>query len=403
MRHRRHGRELPDRRRRFGLILTDAATHELLIVGAGPAGASAAMAARRAGLRVALIDKAAFPRNKLCGGGVTGRAMGHLHDVFGALPDELFLKVNRFRFVTGAVALCEFDDAPDIWMTMRHSFDAVLRARALEAGAEDFCGQRIASMAPREGRITLVSGQTLQAPVVIAADGVNSAVAHAMYGRAYDPARIGFALEAEIAGPPGVVTELDMTAAPWGYGWDFPKAGGRTLGLGGIAVRNADMKLRFERWLAARGIDPAGVKIKGHHLPFGELRTHPGDGRVLFAGDAAGLVDPITGEGIAWAVRSGQLAAEAAALALTMDAPDRVAALYSARMRHVQRELRRAGLLSKLVYHPRLQPRFMRALSRSDHLQRRFLSLLAGEMDYADLGPARMMSLAWRILRGRSQ
>jgi hypothetical protein len=68
----------------------------------------------------------------------------------------------------------------------------------------------------------------------------------------------------------------------------------------------------------------------------------------------------------------------------------------------VRQELRRARLLARLVYHPMLQPRLLRVLARSDHFQRRYMALLAGEMDYADLGPRRLLGVAWRVLRGRA-
>jgi len=374
-------------------------THDVLIIGAGPAGASAAMVAARAGLRVALIDRSAFPRDKLCGGGITGRAMRHLTDVFGPLPEGLFDRPARLRFADGVRVLCDLDDAPMMSMTMRPGFDATLRGLALAAGADDHCGQRIAEMQPADGWLRLADGACLAAPVWIAADGVNSAVARAVFGRAHDPARVGFALEVEVSGGSGDLTALDLTATPWGYAWDFPKAQGRTLGLGGVASRNADLMPRFHLWLAQRGVDPAMVRIKGHHLPFGEVRDPPGHNHILFAGDAAGLADPITGEGIAWAVRSGQLAAEAAAAA--QGVPARAGAVYTAQMRPVLAEVRRAGQIACVLYHPWVQPRFIAALGRSDHFQRRFLQLLAGEMDYADLGPRRLAGIALRVLKGR--
>ncbi|MBN2629042.1 MAG: geranylgeranyl reductase family protein [Rhodobacteraceae bacterium] len=377
-----------------------ATSHDLLVIGAGPAGSAAAMTARKAGLRVAMIDKAAFPRNKLCGGGVTGRAHGYATAVFGALPDDLFHVSRSMRFADGARALADVADAPSFYMTMRTAFDAALRARAIAAGAEDFCGHRMASCAPEAGRISLADGVNLSAPVVIGADGVHSAVARALFGQGKRRAATGFALEVEVPGPPGAHTELDMTATPGGYGWDFPKAHGRTLGIGGIAAQDADLRPRFEAWLRARGVDPEAVRIKGHHLPSGALRPRPGRGAVLLAGDAAGLVDPITGEGIGWAILSGRLAAEAAARALAAGDPGSAFALYHQAMQPIRAELLRARLLTHLVYHPRLQPRLLRALSRSDHLQRRYLSLLAGEMDYADLGPRRLLGVAWRVLRG---
>ncbi len=378
-------------------------THDLLVVGAGPAGSAAAITAHRAGLRVALIDRATFPRDKLCGGGVTGRAMGHLVAIFGdRVPEAGFHQTTHIRFTAGPRVLRQITDAPPIHMTTRVGLDAALQARAVAAGVEDCCGQRIAALDVAEGQVTLADGRVLAAPVVIGADGINSAVAKALFGRAHDPARVGFALEIEVPGLPGDGIDMDMTAAPWGYGWDFPKAHGRTLGIGGIAAKSPDMKGSFQDWLSARGIDPATVRIKGHHLPFGELRPSPGRDHVLLAGDAAGLVDPITGEGIAWALRSGQLAAEAAVIALRMGAPDRALALYQARMAGVRRELSRAMWLAKLVYHPWLQPRFLNLLASSDRLQRRYLEVLSGELDYGDVRLRRLTGLMLRVLTGRS-
>ncbi|MDO8883062.1 MAG: geranylgeranyl reductase family protein [Pseudotabrizicola sp.] len=374
---------------------------DVLVIGAGPAGSAAAITAVRAGLRVALIDKAAFPRDKLCGGGVTARAHGYACAVFGDLPAGLFHISRTVRFSNGTETLARLEQAPAIYMTMRAGFDAALRARAIEAGAVDYCGHRMAHCVPDAGRVVLADGRVLTAPVVIGADGVHSAVARALFGRAFDPATIGFALEAEVPGGPGPDTELDMTALPWGYGWVFPKTGGRTLGIGGVSVQDKDLRPRFHDWLRARGVDPATVKIKGHHLPSGASNAVPGRGAVLLAGDAAGLVDPITGEGIGWAILSGQLAAEAAAEALAAGAPQTALRRYQVRMRPIRAELVRARLLARLVYHPLLQPRLLRALASSDHFQRRYLALLAGEMDYADLGPRRLVSVVLRVLRGR--
>lgn len=358
------------------------------------------MTACRAGLRVALIDKAAFPRDKLCGGGVTARAFSYAEQVFGDLPADLFHVSQTVRFSDGTETLARLEQTPPLYMTMRSGFDATLRARALAAGAQDFCGTRMTDCAPEAGRVTLASGQHLTAPVVIGADGVHSAVARALFGRSFDPASIGFALEAEVEGDPGAETELDMTALPWGYGWDFPKAQGRTLGIGGVAVQDKDLRPRFEAWLRSRGVDPKTVKIKGHHLPSGASTARPGRGAVLLAGDAAGLVDPITGEGIGWAILSGQRAGEAAIAAVQAGAPSRAFEHYYRGMRPIRAELLRARLLAKMVYHPLMQPRLLRALASSEHLQRRYLALLSGQMDYADLGPRRLAGVVWRLLRG---
>ena len=125
--------------------------------------------------------------------------------------------------------------------------------------------------------------------------------------------------------PPGNADRplrIDFGAAHWGYGWDFPKSGSSTIGIGGVLSRNEDMKGAMAAYLDLLGQDPT-QPVKGHHLPFGDFRRRPGRGAVLLAGDAAGLVDPITGEGIAYALKSGQLAAQAAVQALAEDAPRR--------------------------------------------------------------------------------
>ncbi|WP_435259868.1 NAD(P)/FAD-dependent oxidoreductase [Thioclava sp. FR2] len=377
-------------------------TYDLIVIGAGPAGATAACVAARHGLRVALVDKAPFPRNKLCGGGVTGRAMGHLTQAFGALPETLFHRCDEVQMTASGQPLGTESGLPTIYMTMRRDFDAALREFAILAGAADFCGRRVSFIDLDACQVTLVSGETLRGSVMIGADGINSAVARSLFGRSHDPDQVAFALEVEVSGETSGQLELDLSAVPWGYGWDFPKAGGRTLGLGGSAKRNPNMRQSFEAWLRARGVDPSQVKIKGHHLPMGDVRKIPGRGNILLAGDAAGLVDPITGEGIGWAVHSGQLAAEAAFAAISRNNPALALSIYQASARHMLRELSRARFLARLVYVPWLQPRFHALLASSSALRQRYLDLLAGKMDYADLGPARLGRMALRVLLRRA-
>jgi menaquinone-9 beta-reductase len=374
---------------------------DVLVIGAGPAGSAAAITAAKAGLRVALLDKASFPRDKLCGGAVTGRARHYADAVFGSLPDDLFHVSRSVRISAGTTTLARLSQTPPIYMTMRATFDAVLRERALAVGAQDFCGQRIATCDPAAVCVGLASGNVLSAQVMIGADGVHSPVARSLFARSVRANALAFALEAEAQGMSSDETGLDMTAIRFGYGWDFPKANGRTLGMGGLAMPEKDLVPRFRDWLRQQGVDPDTVQIKGHHLPFGVARPLPGRGTVLLAGDAAGLVDPITGEGIAWAILSGKLAAEAAAKALAGGDPAQALRHYRRAMKPVCKELGRARLLARLVYHPSLHPRLMRILAGSDHLQHRYLALLAGEMDYADLGAGRLAALAWRIVTGR--
>ncbi|MFN3938512.1 MAG: geranylgeranyl reductase family protein [Gemmobacter sp.] len=369
---------------------------DLIVAGSGPAGSAAALVAARAGLSVLIVDRSVFPRDKLCGGGISGRAIRHLGRLpMAPLPETLFRTCDRVLFSDAGRRLGEVADAPPFRMTMRRDFDAALHAAALGAGARAMTGVAIRAAA-EDGALTLADGRALSAPLVIAADGCNSAVARALFGRAFDPERVGFGLEIEAPDGPQVM-EIDLSAAAWGYGWTFPKRDGVTLGVGGLARCNADMKRRLAAFLSARGIDPDRHRCKGAFLPFGEVRRDPGRGRVLLAGDAAGLVDPVTGEGIAWALESGRLAAEAAISALRAGRPEVALPDYRRALAPVQAEIERARRLRSLVYAGPLRGRFLSMLAARPRLQRAYLALVAGERDYADIGAASMLRMGARL------
>lgn len=372
---------------------------DLLVLGSGPAGSAAAITAARAGLSVALIDKAAFPRDKLCGGLITGRTVRYMDGIFGlpVLP-HLFRPSTRFRLTYQGRVIGRDDDAPALQMTMRRDFDAELHARAQAAGVTVFAPVRVTSIDTEAPGLMLSDGRTLSGRVLIGADGANSAVARALFGRAYDPAEIGFGLEVELDRaemPDDDTTEVDLGAALWGYGWVFPKHGSVTLGVGGGHAQNPDMKAHFRAYLTqhAPHIAPDRVKCKGAFLPFGAYRKTPGRGAVLLAGDAAGLVDPITGEGIAWAMKSGEFAGQAAAEAIRQDRPAMEA--YMARLGYIHREMAAARRIRTLIYAPIIRRHFPRVVERNPSMTRSYLRLLSGQIDYADLGSR----VLWRTAR----
>ncbi|MFN4160004.1 MAG: geranylgeranyl reductase family protein [Gemmobacter sp.] len=366
---------------------------DVIVLGAGPAGAAAAVTAARAGLRVALVDRARFPRDKLCGGGLTGRAVAVMDRVFGMAPDPArSLVAGHVRIVAGDRLIGDWPEAPPITMVMRRDFDAALVAAALAAGAGDFTGCRVLSVDPGAPAVVLEDGRRLVARVLVGADGAAGVAARAVHGRAYDPRSVGFALEVEAAPVPGAAVEIDLAAAAWGYGWVFPKQGSLTVGLGGTHARNPDLKARLADYAGRHGAE--GLRCKGAFIPSG--RVVAGRGAMLLAGDACGAVDPITGEGLAWAMETGHLAGRAAAEALAAGDPASAAARHWRAIAHVRRELARARMLSAVVHRPPLQARCHRLLGAQPRLQARFLALLAGRMDYADIG---LRSL-WRLVRG---
>jgi geranylgeranyl reductase family protein len=375
---------------------------DLIVIGAGPAGAAAAMTAAFSGLRVALVDKRRFPRDKLCGGGLTGRAMGQYRAIFGReTPETPMVRRDCFHFHGFGADLGASPGAPPIHLIMRRDFDRHLVDCALQAGAADFTG-RDGTLDPESGTLSL--GDTvLRAPLVIAADGVSSPIARQLFGAAYDQDRIGFALEIE---HPEVDEDtplrIDFGAAEWGYGWQFPKHCGTTIGVGGVLSRNPDMKAALARYVALLGAD-GGHKVKGQFLPFGDFRASPGRGRVLLAGDAAGLVDPITGEGIAHALSSGALAAQAVAQALIAGTPDSALGRYTTALKPIHRGLSQARILRQILFRPALRPAFIRSFRNSRSLRGEYLRLMAGETEYGPLMRQmahRLPSFALRAIRG---
>ncbi|MEM7599580.1 MAG: geranylgeranyl reductase family protein [Pseudomonadota bacterium] len=364
-------------------------THvDIVVIGAGPAGSAAAVTALARGARVALIDKARFPREKLCGGLITGRCANHLRDVFDQeIDDQLFQTRDRFQFFMETEHLADMSDAPPAHLTMRWDFDHALFQRAIDDGALDYSGRRLAKLDLEAAKVTLNDGESVQFRCLIGADGVRSRVAEALFGESFEAAEIGFALEIEDTRHPPVTDapiRVDFAAAAWGYGWSFPKRHSTTIGVGGLHAQNPDMKARLSDYLAQLGTE-ADAKVKGHFLPFGGFRNTPGRANILLAGDAAGFVDPITGEGIGYAIQSGALAGQAAADAIAKGHPEGAADLYQPSTRGIRRAIRSARLLRPIMFAGPLRPFFVSAFRSSRTLKSDYMRLLAGQTEYSHL------------------
>ncbi|MEQ9694347.1 geranylgeranyl reductase family protein [Shimia sp. SDUM112013] len=364
---------------------------DILVIGAGPAGSAAACWAAKSGLRVGLLDKARFPRDKLCGGLFTGRSRTYYQEIFGR-PFDPSCTVTRdaIEFWHDGVRLARLEDVPAFNLTMRKDLDNTLFEHACAAGATDLTGRAISGI--DDTSVTLRDGTRFGARVIIGADGVNSITARHLFGKAFDTQTIGFGLEIEATpdeqNPAEHPLRIDFAAATWGYGWSFPKQGSTTVGVGGLRDPNPDLKARMSDYLDSLGLDPDQKRFKGHHLPFGDFRETPGRDNILLTGDAAGLVDPITGEGIAFAMKSGQLAAQAAIDALTDNAPSTALDRYKTSLREMHRSLRIARRLRRIIFAPRWQGAFTGTFRRSGTVRMMYMRLLAGEVEYPELALA---------------
>jgi geranylgeranyl reductase family protein len=286
--------------------------YDAIIVGAGPAGASAAYWLGEAGRRALVLEKAHLPRYKTCGGGVPKAVFARFPFDFSPVVEREISQV-RFRYADGREVAAALPDRPAA-MVMRERFDLHILSHAR---AEVRDGSSLATIQEDETGVDVVTraGETYRAPYLIGADGANSRVARLAGLRAGK--QLGLAVEAEAPATNHLLDEYAQTmlflfgTPPMGYQWIFPKAEHLSVGAGARARRTGDLRPALEQEMAKLGICVAEAPLRGHALPIYVRHESLQRGRVLLAGDAAGLVDPLLGEGIRHAVDSGRLAAQA--------------------------------------------------------------------------------------------
>ena len=288
---------------------------DVLVAGAGPAGSAAAIHLARAGARVVLADKAAFPRDKPCGGGVTGRALRHAPCDVSAVVEHV---VDGFVFRSGyRTRVARRASAPLIDMTQRRRLDAHLAEQAAAAGADFRPAVAVSELDLGDARVAArVGGERVRASYLVGADGANGIVARA--AGLGDGITAGVALEGNVSWddlsrePYSGTAWVEVGVVPGGYGWVFPKGEHANLGVGGWLSEGPRLRAHLERLAREHGLDPAALRdVRGPRLPMRRPGAAAARGRVLLVGDAAGLVDPLSGDGIYEAFVSARLAAAA--------------------------------------------------------------------------------------------
>ncbi len=295
---------------------------DVIVAGAGPAGTSAAFDLASAGFRVLILEKSHFPRYKVCGAGLTHKILREIpYDITPVIETT----IRSVRFSNHfSDAFTRTSDDPMMYCTMRETLDSFMLEQACGAGARVLFGEQVTEIRQSEERVEVITKQSrFTARLVIGADGASGNTARsAGLRRDID---MGLAWEAEIAAGPELVRSLSETVfldwgtLPGGYAWMFPKKDHLSVGVGGPA-RLSSFMMRYMDQFVGNAFGEALLKseivnrkskIPNWPIPVrrrkGPFHRH----RVMVAGDAAGLTDPMTGEGIWYAVKSGRMAANA--------------------------------------------------------------------------------------------
>jgi geranylgeranyl reductase family protein len=379
---------------------------DVIIVGGGPAGSITAYYLAKAGVRVAVVDACAFPRSKPCGGGLQARTMRAMpFDVSQLVRGSL----NRMRLTFGLSRPWTREyPAPLVYSILRSEFDHYLLLRAREAGAYIYEASTVRSVeAPPIGPVSVRSDfGDLGARFLVGADGANSLVRGVLNQRQSYFWQTAISCEVPIDAINENRFEMDAMLVDWGslpggYAWAFPKRGYVNVGAGGPIAIAKHLKAYARRFVEATGLVKAGrfdrLSFKGHQLPTLTKRSRLAGRSVLLVGDAAGLVEPFTGDGISFAFQSGRMASRCILGALSDGRLD-LRPYESRLVAEVGNELSCArALLSISTAFPYLIYRLFRT---SDHVWNTFCLTLRGEESFEGLrrdvlGP---FAFAWKAV-----
>ena len=287
--------------------------YDTVVIGAGPSGTACSITLQRRGIKNCLIDKAFFPRRKTCAGLVTGKTYKLINKLFGENDtDCLFCDTaSKIRLFQGEKELVSAQIKNPVRLVKRVDFDDDLAKRYKNLGGELFDGETIRRIDYNSNKIKLKSGKTIEYNNLIFADGAIS-LAHKKIG--FDKSKLAFGIEAYIPREELNTDSIDIyfEYIDGGYIWVFPHSDTVCVGAVNQFESEVDYKNILTEFLRDKGVDTGNIKYFGAFLPYGNpVPQNKLPDNVMLIGDAAGFADPISGEGLYMALRSGIAAAEA--------------------------------------------------------------------------------------------
>lgn len=356
--------------------------YDVIIAGAGPAGSAAARTAAKLGLDALVIEKEIFPRYKPCGGALSERAISYLD--FPLPGDICEREITGIRMHYRDNMIEAHKGYRLMTLVTRSSFDHLMLQKALDAGAQAIMGRKVKGYEEKGDRVKIYTndGVYLSRYLVIAS-GCQDLLKKTIRGHDRND-QYGVCLVAEIPEDDGKINrqmhgivDIHFGVVSMGYGWIFPHKGYYSVGIGGIASRLKRPRELMADFLRKNGFS-GDYRLHGHLIPFEGIDRRLASQRVLLAGDSAGFVDAFTGEGISYAMRSGQLASEVIAEGLPLESVPRE---YNARCNSdFGEELRYALLFSKGVHsRPDL---FLRLLTSHEKFIDKYVEVVASRGTY---------------------
>jgi geranylgeranyl reductase family protein len=356
--------------------------YDLIVVGAGPAGSTAARAAALQGLDTLILEKENFPRYKPCGGALSGRAASLLDF---NLPSDICERTITGARVHFRNQVLERHTGYNLTtLITRSRFDHLLLQKAKEAGA-GIKTQKVLDFQEKDDHVSVKTNDGIyQCKFLVIASGCQDGLKNRIRG----PDRkesMGVCLVAEIEEDDQKIEErlasildIHFGVAKGGYGWIFPHKGYYSVGIGGLSSRLHHPRQAMLQFLKKNGFSE-GQRLHGHLIPQGGNKVRTALGRVILAGDAAGFVDAFTGEGICYALNSGKIAGQ-----VIRDVPAlEVAQVYQKRCnKEFGEELRYALFFSKMMHsYPDI---FLRILACQEEVLDRYIEIAAARISYKD-------------------